>query len=142
MPRRSAGARATITLRATFDGPRLTFAYQPAGAAHWIGLPAELDATILSDEYAATLVDGEPEGWGFTGAFVGLWVQDLGAEGGYADFDWASYRSLVTTSGASAAPRLPARTPGVRAVPRCPRPAASIDHPVVADLSARQDPQR
>ena len=82
-----------ITLRVTFDGPRVTFAYQPAGAAHWVGLPAELDATILSDEYAATLVDGEPEGWGFTGAFVGLWVQDLGAEGGYADFDWASYRS-------------------------------------------------
>lgn len=45
------------------------------------------NATILSDEYAATLVDGEPEGWSFTGAFVGLWVQDLGAEGGYTDFD-------------------------------------------------------
>jgi xylan 1,4-beta-xylosidase len=31
--------------------------------------------------------------WGFTGAFVGLWVQDLGAEGGYADFDRAVYRT-------------------------------------------------
>lgn len=81
-----------ITLRVTFDGPRVTFAYQLAGTERWVDLPAELDATILSDEYAATIVDGEPEGWGFTGAFVGLWVQDLGAEGGYADFDWASYR--------------------------------------------------
>ncbi|WP_232248292.1 beta-xylosidase family glycoside hydrolase [Streptacidiphilus rugosus] len=30
----------------------------------------------------------------FTGAFVGLWVQDLGADGGYADFDHATYRTL------------------------------------------------
>lgn len=81
-----------ITLRVTFDGPRVTFAYRLSDAAGWIDLPAELDATILSDEHAATIVDGEPEGWGFTGAFVGLWVQDLGADGGYADFDWASYR--------------------------------------------------
>ena len=41
----------------------------------------------------ATVVAGEPEAWGFTGAFVGLWVQDLGAEGGYADFDRATYKT-------------------------------------------------
>jgi xylan 1,4-beta-xylosidase len=38
--------------------------------------------------------EGEPEAWGFTGAFVGLWVQDLGADGGYADFDSATYRVI------------------------------------------------
>lgn len=57
-------------------------------------MPVELDATILSDEYAARMTDGEPEAWGFTGAFVGLWVQDIGNDGGYADFDHATYREL------------------------------------------------
>ena len=52
----------------------------------------ELDATILSDEHAALIIDGEPAAWGFTGAFLGLWVQDLGGDGGYADFDLATYR--------------------------------------------------
>jgi xylan 1,4-beta-xylosidase len=50
-----------------------------------------LDATILSDEHASRQEPGEPEAWGFTGAFAGLWVQDLGADGGYADFDSATY---------------------------------------------------
>jgi xylan 1,4-beta-xylosidase len=78
-----------IGLRATFDGPELRFAYAVEG--EWTDLPVRLDVTILSDEHAAHVVDGEPAGWGFTGAFVGLWVQDLGAEGGYADFDSARF---------------------------------------------------
>jgi xylan 1,4-beta-xylosidase len=81
-----------IGLRVTFEGPVLRFGYD-AGAGWW-DLGLRLDATILSDEHAARIVDGEPEAWGFTGAFVGLWVQDLGADGGYADFDLASYRDL------------------------------------------------
>ena len=40
------------------------------------------------------IVDGEPAAWGFTGAFLGLWVQDLGADGAYADFDYATYLEL------------------------------------------------
>jgi xylan 1,4-beta-xylosidase len=54
-----------------------------------------VDATILSDEHAARRAGNEPnepEAWGFTGAFVGLWTQDLGADGGLADFDSATYR--------------------------------------------------
>ena len=35
----------------------------------------------------------EPAAWGFTGAFVGLWAQDLGREGAHADFDRATYRT-------------------------------------------------
>jgi xylan 1,4-beta-xylosidase len=65
----------------------------PAGDG-WRELPVELDATILSDEHAARIVSGEPEAWGFTGAFVGLWVQDIGVDGGYADFDYASYHEF------------------------------------------------
>ncbi|BCJ47893.1 alpha-N-arabinofuranosidase [Actinoplanes ianthinogenes] len=84
-----------VGLRARLDGPALTFAYtlDPGDDAGWRELGRTFDATTLSDEYAATVVAGEPEAWGFTGAFVGLWVQDLGAEGGYADFDRAVYRT-------------------------------------------------
>jgi xylan 1,4-beta-xylosidase len=84
-----------LGLRVRFDGPALTFAYttNPGEMAVWYELGRTFDSTTLSDEYAATIVPGEPEAWGFTGAFVGLWVQDLGAEGGYADFDRASYRA-------------------------------------------------
>jgi xylan 1,4-beta-xylosidase len=78
-----------IGLRVTLDGAVVRFAYNRG--AGWCDLPVELDATILSDEHAARIVAGEPEGWGFTGAFVGLWVQDLGAEQGYADFDSTTY---------------------------------------------------
>ncbi|MEU4620016.1 glycoside hydrolase family 43 protein [Actinoplanes sp. NPDC023801] len=84
-----------VGLRARLDGPALTFAYtiDPGAESVWHGLGRTFDATTLSDEYAVTLVPGEPEAWGFTGAFVGLWVQDLGAEGAYADFDRADYRN-------------------------------------------------
>ncbi|MEJ3747192.1 glycoside hydrolase family 43 protein [Actinomycetes bacterium KLBMP 9797] len=84
-----------LGLRVTFDGAALRFGYAPAGST-WQQLPAELDATILSDEHAAFIAAGEPEAWGFTGAFVGLWVQDLGADGGYADFDCATYRTNLS----------------------------------------------
>ncbi|WUM16126.1 hypothetical protein OG598_07390 [Micromonospora sp. NBC_00330] len=30
--------------------------------------------------------------WGFTGAFLGLWAQDLGGDDVHADFDLATYR--------------------------------------------------
>jgi xylan 1,4-beta-xylosidase len=82
-----------VRLRVTFDGPVLRFAYASAASTGWRQLPAELDATILSDEHAAQFATGEPEAWGFTGAFAGLWVQDLGGDGGYADFDAAAHRT-------------------------------------------------
>jgi xylan 1,4-beta-xylosidase len=78
-----------IRLRVTFDGPALGFAYHLGDG--WQEIPLKLDATILSDEHAARVVDGEPAAWGFTGAFLGLWVQDLGNDGAYADFDYATY---------------------------------------------------
>jgi xylan 1,4-beta-xylosidase len=78
-----------VGLRVSFDGPALRFAYRLAEA--WQEIPAEFDATVLSDEHAAVVTDGEPAAWGFTGAFLGLWVQDLGADGVYADFDHATY---------------------------------------------------
>jgi len=83
-----------VRLRVHFDGPVVRFAYSLTPDSDWRPLPEDLDATILSDEHAARMEDGEPEAWGFTGAFVGLWVQDLGADGGYADFDSATYQVI------------------------------------------------
>jgi xylan 1,4-beta-xylosidase len=83
-----------VGLRARLDGPALRFAWAGRpGDGPWQEVGPVFDATTLSDEYAATVVAGEPEAWGFTGAFLGLWVQDLGAEGGFADFDRAVYRT-------------------------------------------------
>ena len=59
----------------------------------WQAIPAELDATILSDEHADEFVDGQIRAFGFTGAFVGLWVQDLAGEGCRAEFDQPIYRT-------------------------------------------------
>lgn len=84
------GGVTRVGLRAVFDGPAVRFDYDLG--AGWQGLPVELDATILSDEHAALIIDGEPAAWGFTGAFLGLWVQDLGGDGVHADFDLATYR--------------------------------------------------
>jgi xylan 1,4-beta-xylosidase len=83
-----------LALRVRLDGPTLDFAWAKDGESQWQAVGPALDATTLSDEYAAQVADGEPAAWGFTGAFVGLWVQDLGAEGAYADFDRATYRTL------------------------------------------------
>jgi len=87
-----AGAVPRVGLRAAFDGPAVRFGYDLGGG--WRDLPVTLDAAILSDEHAALVVDGEPAAWGFTGAHLGLWVQDLGADGVYADFDHATYREI------------------------------------------------
>lgn len=81
-----------LALRLRFEGPQLHFSYAREHGT-WTPAGPALDATTLSDEYAAQVADGEPAAWGFTGAFVGLWVQDLGAEGAYADFDSASYKA-------------------------------------------------
>lgn len=96
------GTARRVGLRIELDGADLTFAYR-IGSGSWNAVGGTFDATTLSDEYAATIVPGEPEAWGFTGAFVGLWVQDLGAEGCHADFDSASYRTH---------PPRPGRRPG------------------------------
>ncbi|MGW4791494.1 glycoside hydrolase family 43 protein [Nonomuraea sp. NPDC004297] len=63
------------------DGPVLRFTCDGRP------LPVELDATILSDEHADEIIDGQVRSFGFTGAFVGLWVQDLAGEGCAAVFE-------------------------------------------------------
>ncbi|MEU0236154.1 family 43 glycosylhydrolase [Nocardiopsis sp. NPDC006198] len=72
------------------DGPRLRFRRDIGGG--WNPLGPWLDATVLSDEHAQEIEDGGLRTMGFTGAFVGLWVWDLGGQGLHADFDEATYR--------------------------------------------------
>jgi xylan 1,4-beta-xylosidase len=87
-------AGAPVELRAQLDGTAARFAYRTDPGGRWTELGVELDATILSDEYAGekTPPDGRDASPAFTGAFLGLWVQDIGQDGGYADFDHATYR--------------------------------------------------
>ncbi|MFI0943763.1 glycoside hydrolase family 43 protein [Streptomyces sp. NPDC021020] len=82
-----------VELRVTLELPEARFDYRLPGGS-WTPLGAPLDATILSDEYAGEKqdTDGRAASPAFTGAFLGLWVQDIGADGGYADFDYAEYR--------------------------------------------------
>ncbi|MBR7836751.1 family 43 glycosylhydrolase [Actinospica durhamensis] len=100
-----AGA-ARLELGLDIDGARLRFRYRDgdaseatdagsaAGAAGdgWRPIGGEYDATVLSDEHAEDMVDGQIRSLGFTGAFLGLWAWDLNGHGHAADFDEARYR--------------------------------------------------
>lgn len=80
-----------VHLRADVDGGELRFAVSSDGR-DWTELGPVLDASILSDEYAEERSGDTTTMWGFTGAFLGMWVHDLTGAGRYADFDSCSYR--------------------------------------------------
>jgi xylan 1,4-beta-xylosidase len=76
-----------VRLRFDLDGGRLRAS---CGETEW----GPFDASILSDEYARESDGGDaPRAWGFTGAFFGLWVQDLTGGGLPADFSAATYQA-------------------------------------------------
>ncbi|MFD9327703.1 glycoside hydrolase family 43 protein [Streptomyces sp. NPDC060065] len=79
-----------IVLRAELDGPVLRFSYDVGGGLRALAL--DLDATVLSDEHADEFHNGQLRVLGFTGAMLGLWVQDLDGAGGHADFAYATYQ--------------------------------------------------
>ncbi|MEU0238086.1 glycoside hydrolase family 43 protein [Nocardiopsis sp. NPDC006198] len=93
-------------MRAVIDGAELRFGLSRDGRS-WTDMGVVLDAGILSDDHVAEREGGEGghpdrEGnaglvraWGFTGAFLGLWVHDLAGTGCHADFDHASYRGTA-----------------------------------------------
>lgn len=68
-----------IFLRAEVDYETIQF-YHSGDGTSWRPIGPRLDATKLSDDYAGKLK--------FTGAMVGLCVQDLQGAGKYADFDY------------------------------------------------------
>jgi xylan 1,4-beta-xylosidase len=77
------GSVERIWLRGELAGAVLQFSFSTDGA-HFRPIGTELDASILSDECAA-------RGLGFTGAFVGVCVQDFEAHRCPADFDFFEY---------------------------------------------------
>ena len=76
-----------VFLRATADGKRLQFSASPDGRA-WREVGPVLDLSKLSDDYGSTLR--------FTGAMVGVCVQDLGGTYMAADFDYFDYQPVTT----------------------------------------------
>ncbi|MBB5874250.1 beta-xylosidase [Allocatelliglobosispora scoriae] len=81
-----------IRLRLDVDGDRLGFAFGSAAEGPLTAWSSFLDAGILSDDHAAEERDGVPQLWGFTGAFLGLWAQDLTEGRAFVDVDSATYR--------------------------------------------------
>ncbi|WP_217574434.1 glycoside hydrolase family 43 protein [Streptomyces sp. GbtcB7] len=90
-PRYTLNAGQAVTLRARFNRPKLLFSYLDQG--RYQDFPVVLDATTISDEAADEFVDGRMRTLGFTGAMLGLWVQDLDSSGIHADFAHATYRT-------------------------------------------------
>ena len=80
-----------LLLGLDLDGDRLQFRY--ATGAGWSAVGPVLDATVLSDEHAEEVHDGQTSALGFTGAFVGLWVWDLTGGGLPAEFGDLAYRT-------------------------------------------------
>ncbi len=94
------GGPARLELGLDLDGARLRFRYRDGGAGDtadpaddgWRPIGGDYDATVLSDEHAEDMVNGQIRSLGFTGAFLGLWAWDLNGHGYAADFDEARYR--------------------------------------------------
>lgn len=80
-------------LKAMIRRERLQFLYSRDGQ-EWQLIGGELDATKLSDENAEFIKEGVALDQGFTGAFLGMCVQDLSGRGLHADFDYFTYREL------------------------------------------------
>lgn len=78
-----------LRLRMELAGAALTFRCDTGGG--WRRVGPRFDATILSDEHAEVIEDGQIRALGFTGAFLGLWAWDLTGAGHPADFDDAAY---------------------------------------------------
>ena len=79
------GSALELTVR--FDGPELRFSYAvPGGKPVRVG--PVLDAARLSDEHGAG---------GFTGAFIGLCVQDFTGKRIHADYEWFDYEEEAAT---------------------------------------------
>lgn len=75
---------------------KLQFLYSFDGM-RWMTIGGVLDASKISDEHVESPLNGVKMDAGFTGAFVGLCVQDLSGRKKYADFDYFTYRELERT---------------------------------------------
>ncbi|PIB55246.1 hypothetical protein AOA60_21700, partial [Pseudomonas sp. 2822-17] len=77
-------------LRAEIRESELQFYFSETGD-EWTAIGPVLDASRISDEHADQFVDGYILDQGFTGAFIGMCVQDLTGQKNYADFEYFLY---------------------------------------------------
>ncbi|MBU5671638.1 glycoside hydrolase family 43 protein [Paenibacillus brevis] len=91
LPIRDWGGR--CYLKVQIQEHEVRFFASPDGES-WTAVGDSLPFGHLSDEYATRHVNGFFTDWGFTGAFVGLCVQDLSGEKKAADFDYFCCRNL------------------------------------------------
>lgn len=80
-----------VKMKASLHYEKLQFYYSLDGG-EWTPIGPVLDASKISDENAETITGGRMLDQGFTGAFLGMCVQDLSGQGKYADFDYFAYR--------------------------------------------------
>ncbi|QSO50929.1 glycoside hydrolase family 43 protein [Alicyclobacillus curvatus] len=86
-----------VHLGMRISGERLQFLYSFDGS-RWMTIGLVQDASKISDEYVESPRNGVKMDAGFTGAFVGICVQDLSGQKKYADFDYFTYRELERTN--------------------------------------------
>jgi xylan 1,4-beta-xylosidase len=82
-----------VYLKLTLEHERAQFHYSADGSA-WTAIGPVLDAGRMSDEHVETKRGGVLLDQGFTGAFVGVCVQDLSGARKHADFDYLAYREI------------------------------------------------
>lgn len=81
---------ARVYLRLELDHAQAQFLFSRDGA-EWQKIGPVLDATHMSDEHAEMMIGSVMLDQGFTGAFIGVCVQDLSGAGKHADFDYFAY---------------------------------------------------
>ncbi|MCD8508924.1 MAG: hypothetical protein LRY73_02860 [Bacillus sp. (in: Bacteria)] len=80
-------------LKAVLNYMDLQFYFSHDGK-EWTAIGPVLDASTISDENAIIVLDGAGLDQGFTGAFLGLCVQDLSGRKKHADFDYFVYEEV------------------------------------------------
>ncbi|WP_453991372.1 glycoside hydrolase family 43 protein [Bacillus nitroreducens] len=80
-----------VYLKADIHYDKLQYYYSKDGET-WNPIGPVLDASKISDDYVEYKVEGILLDQGFTGAFIGICVQDLSGERKHADFDYFSYQ--------------------------------------------------
>ena len=83
-----------VFLKADLHYEQLQF-YFSKDCINWLVIGPVLDASKISDDNVELKVDGILLDQGFTGAFIGVCVQDLSGQGKHADFDYFTYRERV-----------------------------------------------
>jgi xylan 1,4-beta-xylosidase len=80
-----------VYLKADIHFEALQF-YYSADGENWTSIGPVLDASKISDDNVELKMEGILLDQGFTGAFIGVCVQDLSGQRKHADFDYFSYR--------------------------------------------------